>query len=295
MAALCSRRTRFGAIESTNEAIRQAGSDESAQYIRANWLPEIEKWGHFARDHSPLLLQVTTTNPIEAFHRSLKSLAKLTKLVIRPKYSLAGIISLIRQCALAYDARAQKAAYNWSRKKLSAVIGYPWLDIFPYQVQLLLLSEIKLAEELAESGTDSSLQDDLTCHCRFARSYFLPCRHIILAYHWLGVIEEPNWDNYASQFDESGYEIYWTKGLTDVVEEQNSFSRDIEAKLHTNEALDQVRTRFFELSELAGQLNEDEKNRLFQVWEQEVLHFSTALVGSSLDEWVSRARDPILF
>jgi hypothetical protein len=55
---------------------------------------------------------------LEGWHRSY--LAKITKLTIRPKYSLAGIISLIAQCADAYDARAKKAAYDWFKKKLSA-------------------------------------------------------------------------------------------------------------------------------------------------------------------------------
>jgi hypothetical protein len=296
MAALCNRRTKHGAIESTNQAIKLAENDESANYIKQNWLQDIEKWANYARDHSALLLQVTTTNPIEAFHRSLKSLGKLSKLVIRPKYSLAGIISLIGQCASAYDSRAQKAAYNWSQKKLSATLEFPWLSAFPYQIQLLLLDEIKAAETLAEKGKDPSLEPNFTCFCRFARSYLLPCRHIILAYDWLGSIDEPDWEYYANQFDESGFEIYWTKGLVELEEEeQKGVTRDIQAKLNTSEALDQVRTRFFELSEAASQLNEEEKDRLFKVWEAEVFRFSEALIGSSLDEWVSRAKDPILF
>ena len=108
MAALCNRRTKPGAIESTNQVIALAGTIESANYIRQNWLPEIEKWANYACDHSALLLQVTTTNPIEAWHRSLKVLAKITKRTICPQYSLAGITSLISQCVDSFDACAQK-------------------------------------------------------------------------------------------------------------------------------------------------------------------------------------------
>ena len=296
MAALCNRRTRHGALESTNQAIDLAGSPESANYIQNNWLPDIEKWANYARDHSPLLLQVTTTNPNEAWHRSLKALAKITKLTIRPKYSLAGIISLISQCADAYDTRAKKAAYDWSKKKLSATLEFPWLEAFPYQIQLLLLDEIKAAETLAELGKEPLLLDDSTCSCRFARSYWLPCRHVILAYEWLALIKEPNWEEYANQFDESGFEIYWTRGLIDIEEEETrGVARDIEAKLNTSEALDQVRTRFFEVSELADQLDDEEKDRLYNHWEEEVARLSRALIGRSLDEWIARAKDPILF
>jgi hypothetical protein len=295
MAALCSRRTKFGALESTNQAIALAASPESADYIRNNWLPEIEKWANYARDHSPLLLQVTTTNPNEAFHRSLKALAKITKLTIRPKYSLAGIIALIAQCADTYDARAKKAEYDWSKKKLSTTLEFPWLNVFPYQIQLLLLDEIKAAEKLAELGKEPSLSDANTCSCRFARSYWLPCRHVILAYEWLASIEEPNWVEYAHQFDESGFEIYSTRELVEVQEERHVYSRDVEAKLNTSEALDQIRSRFFELSEFADQLDNEEKDRLFKRWEDNVAQFSRALIGSSLDEWVARAQDIILF
>ena len=106
IAAFCNRRTKTGAIKSTNNAIRLAKSPESANYIKNYWLANIEKWANYARDYSALLLQITTTNPIKAFHRSLKSFSKLTKLVIRPKYFIAKIISLISQCAFQYNVRA---------------------------------------------------------------------------------------------------------------------------------------------------------------------------------------------
>lgn len=296
MAALCNRRTKFGAIESTNQAIKLASNPESAKYIERNWLPEIEKWGNYAREHSPLLLQVTTTNPIEAFHRSLKSLAKITKLVIRPKYSLAGIIAKIADCADKYDARAQKASYDWSKKKLSATLEFPWLNAFPYPIQLLLLGEIQAAETLAESGKEPLLEADNTCSCRFARSYWLPCRHVILAYEYLMLVDEPNWDEYASQFEESGFEIYVTRALVDVnYDESREMSRDVKAKLNTSEALDQIRTRFFELSEYSSQLDSDERDRLLKRWEEEVSQFSRALIGLSIDDWIQRDKHVIVF
>ena len=198
MAALCNRRTKLGALESTNQVIALASSPESVNYIRNNQLLEIDKQGNYARNHSALLLQVTTTNPIEAWYRLLKALAKLTKLTIRPKYSLAGIIALIAQCAKLYNAYTQKAAYNQSRKKLSATLEYPWLNSFLYHVQLLLLNEIKAAASLTELGKDPTLLDNGTCSYRFTRSYWLPCRYVILAFEFLSLIEEPNWEEYAS-------------------------------------------------------------------------------------------------
>ena len=99
-------------------------------------------------------------NPNVAFHRSLKSLAKLSKLVIRPRYSLSSIISIIDDCTKRYNNRAQKAVYDWSKRKLSETLEHPWLNDFPHPVQLLLLAEIHEADKLAESGQDSRLSTD---------------------------------------------------------------------------------------------------------------------------------------
>ena len=112
MAALYIRRTEIGARDSLDKAIKAAASLEKAKYIRDNWLKTLPMWANYSRKHSALLLQVLTTNPNEAYHRSLKALAKITKLTIRPKYSLSGIVSLIAQCGEQYDARARKAAYD---------------------------------------------------------------------------------------------------------------------------------------------------------------------------------------
>jgi hypothetical protein len=150
------------------------------------------------------------------------------------------------------------------------------------------LDEIKAAEQLAELGKEPSLSAMSTCSCRFARSYWLPCRHVIVAYEWLGLIEEPNWVEYAHQFDESGFEIYTSRALVEVEEEPREVSRDIQAKLNTSEALDQVRSRFFELSEFADQFDVEERDRLFKRWEAEVAQFSRALIGVSLDDWILR-------
>jgi hypothetical protein len=208
MAALCSRRTEAGARDSTDKAIKTAASPEKAKYIHDNWLKTLPMWANYSREHSALLMQVLTTNPNEAYHRALKALAKITKQAVRPRFSLSGIISLIAQCDSRYDACAQKAAYDWSKKKLSATLAHEWLNVFPYHVQLLLLDEIKGAEQLAESAAVSRLAESGKCDCRFTRCYWLPCRHVIYAFETLGEIEEPDWKDLSEQFDESGFEIY---------------------------------------------------------------------------------------
>ena len=295
MAALCSRRTEIGARDSLDNAVKAAASPEKARYISDNWLKTLPMWANCSREHSALLLQVLTTNPNEAYYRSLKALASISKLTIRPKYSLAGIISLIAQCDEKYDSRARKTAFNWSKKKLSATLEHPWLDAFPYVIQLLLLDEIKEADKLAEVGADSSLTESGKCDCRFQRSYWLPCRHVIYAWETLGEIEEPDWAELAEQFDESGFEIYSSRALVQVDDEVTGLSRDLEAKLVTSEALESVRTRFFEVVEVSDSLDIEARDRLLSRWEAELADYTSAFIGRSLEEWLARNDEVILF
>jgi hypothetical protein len=111
-------------------------------------------------------------------------------------------------------------------------------------VQLLLLDEIKGAEQLAESAAVSRLAESGKCDYRFTRCYWLSCRHMIYVFETLGEIKEPDWKDLSEQFDESGFEIYTSRGLLEINNEIGRLSRDFESKLVTSEALDSIRTRF---------------------------------------------------
>ena len=47
-----------------------------------------QQWALWARQHSPLLLQVTSTNPLESYHSELKRSSS-------PKYGLIGIYNFL--------------------------------------------------------------------------------------------------------------------------------------------------------------------------------------------------------
>ncbi|RPB26747.1 hypothetical protein L211DRAFT_846912 [Terfezia boudieri ATCC MYA-4762] len=64
--------------ELCKEAIA-AANEETAKYICTYWLQNAPKWAIYARQHSPFLLQATTTNACEAWHYKLKSGAGLSK------------------------------------------------------------------------------------------------------------------------------------------------------------------------------------------------------------------------
>lgn len=54
-------------------AIEFASSDVQRKYIDEHWLSTRQNWALYARQHNRLLLQVTTTNPVEAWNNRLKS------------------------------------------------------------------------------------------------------------------------------------------------------------------------------------------------------------------------------
>jgi hypothetical protein len=72
-------------------------------------------------------------------------------------------------------------------------------------------------------------------------------------------------------------------------------ARDVKAKLLTNEVLDAMRTRFYEVVELSDSLNEEARDRLLARWEREVIKFSNALTGPSVTEWMAREDQVIVF
>ena len=120
---------------------------------------------------------------------------------------------------------------------------------------------------------------------------------MIYAWEILGEIEEPDWADLAEQFDESGFEIYTSRALVKVSAEEKEkvLSRDLEAKLVTSEALESIRTRFFEVVEISDSLDEEARERLLRRWEAELADYTSAFIGRSLKEWLERDDEAILF
>jgi hypothetical protein len=81
----------------------------------------------------------------------------------------------------------------------------------------------------------------------------------------------------------------------EVEEEEQSPARDVEAKHVTNEALDAMRTRFYEVVEVSESLSEEARDRLLKRWEQEVNKMARALIGPSVTEWLNREDQVIYF
>jgi hypothetical protein len=84
MIAAMHKRTKIGCKGLIQDAINYCPVLSIQNYIKRNYAKNTEKWGLWARQHSPLLLQVTSTNSLESFHSELK---KITS----SKHGLIGI------------------------------------------------------------------------------------------------------------------------------------------------------------------------------------------------------------
>jgi hypothetical protein len=72
MIAAMHKRTKIGCEKFLQDAIDACPVPTIKNYIRRNYKNNTQQWALWARQHSPLLLQVTSTNPLESYHSELK-------------------------------------------------------------------------------------------------------------------------------------------------------------------------------------------------------------------------------
>ena len=206
-AALYNRRTRAGAEESVGLAIAAVNGQVAKEYIRKEWLATLEDWAHFARAHSPLLLQTPNTNDVESWHAVLKRGEKAEMHL----WSLKGTMMHVRRKAYEYSVRAEKAELEFRGKHLSETADCPGMRQLPLPMQRLICEERRIAMGMlkAGDGVERDLGDDGTCDCRFFQKWLLPCRHLWMAeVLWGGVLPEERWKEWAYWFEESGFDFY---------------------------------------------------------------------------------------
>jgi hypothetical protein len=64
--------TRPGCEQLIHDAIAKLPLEQNKNYVRRNWMRNTKKWAMWSRQHSPLLLQTTSTSPVESYHAVLK-------------------------------------------------------------------------------------------------------------------------------------------------------------------------------------------------------------------------------
>ena len=66
------KRTKIGCEQLIQNALQLCPVPAICNYIKRNYMKNSHQWALWARQHSPLLLQVTSTNALESFHSELK-------------------------------------------------------------------------------------------------------------------------------------------------------------------------------------------------------------------------------
>ena len=64
--------TRIGCEQVIQEAITMLPLETKKTYIQHYWLKNTSKWALWSRQNSPILLQITSTSPVESYHAVLK-------------------------------------------------------------------------------------------------------------------------------------------------------------------------------------------------------------------------------
>lgn len=247
--------TRIGCEQLIQEAMARLPLEQKKNYIRRYWLSKTAKWALWSRQHSPLLLQTTTTSPVESYHAVLKKKGN-------GAFGLIGACMTVVTANEGYYNRALRTRLEFRTKNLTEVDTYPFLIGFPYPVQLLLIDEIRASEKRVEEGKEIPEFNSPECYCQFFRRYLLPCRHIFHRDHNREFLTDDDWKLFRNIFAESGFDVYISRMRVAVEREEDP--REVEAEQHRLEfyaAMEEVRERWFELEAIyrrtgdAGPLN----------------------------------------
>jgi hypothetical protein len=172
-------KTKFGCDRYIKEAIDASPYGDLKRYVRRSWnLESSKKWAMWARNHSMLLLQTTTTNNVESYHSELKRQGR--KFVGKDR-NFFGVFKRVEQIYEKMRIRREKALVK--SKKVGAIVKmYPHLAKFPSIVQVMIQREFYLARDMFNNGEEVRYDLDIPiCGCPFYMKYALPCKHIFFA------------------------------------------------------------------------------------------------------------------
>ena len=280
--------------ELCQQAIQAAGSDqELARYMRTNWLQTASKWAMHARQHSPLLLQVTTTNACEAWHGKLKTGAGLTKGQVA-SHGIYGMILNIMDDVDDANNRVMVTKSRFRSRRLACTKQYPEIGQLPVPIQKLLSGEIDALEERVAKGKEvpTGFDESLQCNCKFYRQYLLPCRHIFHLDTEVKVPTTMRWDMYAMMFAECGMAVYETTGIVWVENEIKGGNPVSSFVLRLRERMEQLQQNLYAIHEAMEELSIEEttQNRRLEEWVGHVEETLDVLVKVSPKEVASRHR-----
>jgi hypothetical protein len=191
------------------EALAASGGD-LRKYLEKNWstdavASDVRSWAMCYRQHSPFLLQNTTTNAIESYHNLVK-LAKTKRKRILSACQKLLELNGEREMKARLTASNIGSSFNRRLKK-----DLPGFERLPIKLQDLIEEQLDLALKKIVEGKDTiaATDSELSCWCNFQRSYLLPCRHILLK-HLLNVsvLTPENISTFVRPIEEEGLSVY---------------------------------------------------------------------------------------
>lgn len=207
----------------------------------------------YARQHSPLLLQVRSTNAVESWHANLKRGYKEKM----HGWALAGIGQHVVETLSNWLKTAKKRQVEFRTKTIPDFQHMPVLNRFPHSVQQLILAEKMEVEREQDGETEIAIDDnrDPICTCLFYRKWQLPCRHLIKKHMiFEDVLTPANWEHINLMWEESGFEIYeGTGGASYQKGIEEEINAPLNRKLQVRAILDEVMMSYCDIeSEAKG-------------------------------------------
>ncbi|PKY39722.1 hypothetical protein RhiirA4_440230 [Rhizophagus irregularis] len=249
MNAAMHKRTKIGCEKLVQDAINDCSVPAVRNYIKRNYTKNTQQWALWARQHSPLLLQVTSTNSLESFHSELKRLTSSSHGLIGTVYNIAKI-----DCKKITDS--EKAAFEFRTKKIS-VYGVDddiveEIHKFPFQIQHLLVTEARAVADRIEKGKGAPGLSSLNCHCLFRNRYLLPCRHIFHEhiYGSTKLLTVDAWKVFQGMFEECGYEIYERRESIIEFAQTKQLKEAEDRRLTVVELTERIRDKYWRIEEL---------------------------------------------
>lgn len=169
--------------------------------------------------------------------------------------------------------RALTAATKWRTTKVPECIEHPHLALFPGPVQQLLVDELQQAVTANWNGEEPPpLGDEIVCSvpngCLFWRKFQLPCKHIWQIHLSVDVITKEDWERFAFQFEDGGFEIYESATRDHVGGDimEDAIGRPDRHLLDVREVLDSIKERYYEIAEYMERNAPDERFAFIQGW-----------------------------
>ncbi|RHZ47085.1 hypothetical protein Glove_593g46 [Diversispora epigaea] len=232
MIAAMHKRTKIGCEGLVQDAINNCSVPAVQNYIKRNYVKNIQQWGLWARQHSPLLLQVTSTNPLEFFHSELKRITSSL-------HGLIGATHNIFNVDYKKRSESESAAFNFCIKKVSAYgVDNSILEEihkFSFPFQNLIIKEACAVMCRIEKGKGVPSLTSLDCHCLFRNRYLLPCKHIFHEHLYGNKLLTAD-----KMFEESGFKVY---------ESRESFIVECGAQTEQQKSAENQRLTVAELTE----------------------------------------------